>query len=430
MEKNYRKRIIEAELERKLHSSGCVLVAGPKFVGKTTTCATKAKSITSLKSNEAVHFARLYPSSALRGEIPHLIDEWQKAPEIWNLIRDDLDKDYVFGKYLLTGSTTPVDPTTIQHSGAGRITRLIMRPFSLYESGESLGIVSLRQLLENPGMELPTLLPEDNPFTLEQIAFSMCRGGWPISCLSPKEYALDVTLNYYESLFNIENESDEFLSFLKNKDIDLLKAILKENARAVSSQMKRSRMLKEILESGIRSTLDEETFLSYYRVLENLYITYELPAWNLNLRSSVAVRTAPTHHFFDTSIALASLGITPKRLLDDKESFGLFFEDFALRDLFVYASALRADIRHYRDSAGQEVDAVLLFPDGEYATIEIKTASYKGIEEGISSLLSFEAKMEKNQLKKPRLKLVLTSHGGCLRDPRGVYVVPLSALKD
>ena len=429
MKEKYIKRLVENSLQRKLMSSGCVLVNGPKFCGKSTMCSQYAKSITALKTDNAIALASADPASALKGENPHLIDEWQKVPVIWNEIRNDLDDDYEFGKYILTGSTTPVDPQKIQHSGAGRITSISLKPFTLYESGESIGVVSLSGLFD--GIEdFPTYYYNDNKYSLLDVAYMICRGGWPISLKAKKEYAIDVTLNYYNGLFVVENESDEFATFLKNKNIDLLIIILKSFARNISTQSKKTKMIADIIESGVRSKLDEDTFNSYEKVLKDLFIIYDMPAWNLNLRTSVSVRTSPTHHFVDTSIATSALSITPNDLLNDMESFGYFFEDFAIRDLSVYAMSINGKLYHYRDSNGQEIDAIIELPNGSYCAIEIKIASEKNIKMGIASLKSFEKKMTDSEKKTPLFMMILTSHGACYRNEDGIYIVPITYLRN
>lgn len=424
--KDYLPRLAEKSLERKLNSSGCVIVSGPKFCGKSTLCEKFANSVTTLKTTNAIALANADPTSALVGANPHLVDEWQKAPEIWNLIKDDLDNDYQFGKYILTGSTTPINPSQIQNSAAGRITPLLLKPFSLLESKESTGAISLLGLFDK-NYEFVSTYEQHNPISLTDIAHIVCRGGWPIAVKAKKEYAIDVTKNYYESLFTIEDESDEFAEFLKNKNIELLKMILKSFARNISTEAKNTSMIKDILASGERSKLDDDTFLSYKKLLEDLFIIYDMPAWNLNLRSSVAVRTAPKHHFIDTSIATAALGIKPVDLLNDLNSFGFFFEDMAIRDLSIYAESFNAELKHYRDSNGLEVDAILKLDNGEYGAIEIKIASDKNIKEGIDSLKNFENKMRKNGLITPTFKMVLTSHGSAYKKD-DTYIIPISML--
>lgn len=424
--KDYIPRLAENSLKRKLKSSGCVVVSGPKFCGKSTLCEEFAKSVTTLKTTNDIEIANADPYSALKGDNPHLIDEWQKAPEIWNVIKDDLDKDYQFGKFILTGSTTPIDSSKIQNSAAGRITSIVLKPFSLLESKESTGIISLLGLFDKNYKFISTY-GQHNPVSLTDIAHIICRGGWPIAVKSEKEYAIDVTKNYYEGLFTIKDESDEFAEFLKNKNIELLKLILKSFARNISTEAKNTSMINDILESGERSKLDNDTFLAYKKTLENLFIIYDMPAWNLNLRSSVAVRTAPTHHFVDTSIATSALGITPADLLNDLKSFGFFFEDMAVRDLSIYANSFNGELKHYRDSNGLEVDAILKLNNGEYGAIEIKIASDKNIKDGISSLNRFEKKMKESNLKLPAFKMILTSHGHSKKEG-DIYIVPISML--
>jgi len=427
MANKYIPRLVEKSLERKLKSSGCVVVTGPKFCGKSTLCCQYAKSKVVLKSLNAIELANADPRTALEGASPHLIDEWQKAPEIWNEIIMDLDNEYVFGKYILTGSTTPIDPKRIQHTGAGRITTINLRPFSLFESGDSKGLVSLSSLFD-PENDFPTIYDRDNEISLRDIANFICRGGWPISVQTDKEYGIDVTTNYFDGLFVTEDESDEFAAFLKNKDVELLKTILKCYARNISTEAKRATMIKDIISSGLRSKLDEETFSAYSNILKNLFIIYDMDPWNLNLRTSISVRQAPTHHFVDTSMAVASLGIGPSDLLADLKSFGFFFEDFSIRDLSVYADCIGAKLKHYRDSSGQEVDAIVELRNGDYAAIEIKIASEKNILEGISSLKSFERALLRNELPLPKFKMVLTSHGSCYKKD-DTFIVPINMLR-
>ena len=428
--KNYIPRVAEHSLKHRLNSSGCVIVTGPKACGKATLCRQVSRSEVLLKTNRAIDLAKADPLSALKGKTPHLIDEWQKVPEIFNLIRNDLDEDYEFGKYILTGSTTPLDPSKIQHNGAGRVSFLRLKPFSLYESGESNGIVSLSSLFNEPNKPITSLYPEDNRFSLPDIAFLMCRGGWPISCKAKKEYAIAATANYFHTLFSLEGESDDFAKFLEKKDIDLLRLILKEASRNISTQAKHSKRIKDILSSGERKTLDDETFNNYYFLLKKLFLIYDREARNKNLRSSVAVRVAPTIHFFDTSIALAAIGIGPKDLLNDLNSFGFYFEDFAVRDLSIYRESIQGRIRHYRDSNGLEVDCLAQIPNGDYAAIEVKIYSPENIKKGISSLTRFTSQRKENGFSGPLFSAIITTHGPCYRSPEGIYIIPITCLKD
>ena len=298
----------------------------------------------------------------------------------------------------------------------------------MWESKESTGEISLGDLFND--LAFKTIYEKDNSISLSQIAHLICRGGWPISVMAEKEYSIDVTTNYYDGLFVVEDESDEFAKLLKNKNIDLLKLILKSYARNISSEAKKSTMIKEILESGSRLSLDEETFDSYVKLLKDLYIIFDMPAWNLNLRTSVAVRTSPTHHFIDTSIATSALGITPADLLNDLNSFGLFFEDLAIRDLSVYAEAINGKLKHYRDSSGQEIDAIIETRNGDYCAIEIKIYSEENVKEAIKSLNKFQSKLLNSNNKLPKFRMILTSHGNCYKTKEGIFVVPISVLKD
>lgn len=425
----YITRLAESTLVKKLKSSGCVLVKGPKFCGKSTMCSRYANSIIELKTSNAIELASSDPKSALEGEYPHLIDEWQKVPEIWNYIKDDLDKGYQFGKYILTGSTTPVEAKRIQNSASGRITPMLLSTFSLYETNESLGYVSLQDLFDSD-YQLKTVYIKDNPISLKDIAFYICRGGWPIAIKADKEVALDVTTNYFNSLFTMENESDEFAAFLKNKNLELLKLVLKCLAKNISTETKNTTMISDILASGERTKLDDDTFLTYKKTLEDLFIVYDMPAWNFNLRTSIAVRSSPKHHFIDTSIATQALGLTPDDLLADLKSFGFFFEDFAVHDLSIYAESFGAEVKHYRDSSGLEIDALVKMKNGHYGAIEIKIYSEDNIKKGIASLIAFENRMKGSNLKTPSFKMILTSHGYSQKTKEGIYIVPINLLKN
>ncbi len=367
--------------------------------------------------------ARMNPKAVLKGETPRLIDEWQKAPDIWNQIKDDLDYDYQFGKYILTGSSTPADKTEVHHSGAGRITPVKMRPMSLWESQESKGTVSLSDLFEE-GRNFPWDLNTD--FTLDDVAFLICRGGWPISVLADKEIAIEITKNYYNGLFVFEDcENERF----RNKKPEVLKMILRSYARHISTEAAISTIIADVRQSNER-TMDSKTFDDYMEALKDLYIIEDIPAWNPNIRSKTSIRSTPTRHFIDTSIACRALGIGPEDLKRDLESFGLFFEDFAVRDLSIYANALGGQVTHYRDNAGLECDAVIHLEDGRWGAIEIKLGGDTLIDAGAKSLKTLRNKIiGKSDEKAPDFLLVLTSVGGAYQREDGVYVAPINLLK-
>lgn len=419
----YYKRLIEKDIELKLRTSGAVVVAGPKFCGKTTTCMLYQKSFVKLNTKQTITMARMNPKWALEGEKPRLIDEWQKAPDLWNQIKDDLDFDYQFGKFILTGSSTPADKTEVHHSGAGRIAPVKMRPMSLWESQESKGTVSLIELFDEKS-EYPWDL--NSEISLEDIAFLICRGGWPISVRAPKDIAVEITKNYYNGLFVFEDcENERF----RNKKPEVLKMILKSYARHISTEAAISTIIADVRQSNER-TMDPKTFDDYMEALKDLYVIEDLPAWNPNIRSKTIIRSTPTRHFIDTSIACRALGVSPNDLMNDLESFGLFFEDFAVRDLSIYANAIGGTVTHYRDNTGLECDAVVHLEDGRWGAIEIKLGGDKLIEHGAQSLKNLRDKITSiSEERAPSFLMVLTAVGGAYRREDGVYVAPINLLK-
>ena len=407
----------------KLKTAGAVVVAGPKFCGKTTTCMLYQKSFIKLNTKQAIQMARMNPKGVLEGEKPRLIDEWQKAPDVWNQVKDDLDFDYVFGKYILTGSSTPADKTEVHHSGAGRIAPVRMRPMTLWESGESKGTVSLEDLFGG-GSNFPWDM--NGAWTLEDAAYLLCRGGWPISVLAPKEISLEITKNYYNGLFVFDDcENEKF----RNKKPEVLRMILRSYARHVSTESAISTIIEDVKQNNER-TMDPKTFDDYMEALKDLYIIEDIEAWNPNIRSKTSIRSTPTRHFVDASIACRALGLAPADLMNDLTSFGLFFEDMAVRDLYVYASSLGGTVKHYRDNAGLECDAVIHLEDGRWGAIEIKLGGDDLIEAGASSLKTLRDKIvKKSNEKAPSFLLVLTATGGAYKRDDGVFVAPINTLK-
>ena len=419
----YYERLIEEQIALKLKTSGAVVVAGPKFCGKTTTCMLYQKSFVKLNTKQAIAMARMNPKAVLVGENPRLIDEWQKAPDIWNQVKDELDFNYEFGKYILTGSSTPADKTEVHHSGAGRITPLKMRPMTLWESKESKGTVSLKDLFDG-GENFPWDM--NTEFTLEDVAFLLCRGGWPIAVLAPRDIALEITKNYYNGLFVFEDSENERF---RNKKPEVLRMILRSYARNISSEAAVSTIISDIRQSNER-TMDTKTYDDYMEALKDLYIIEDLEAWNPNIRSKTSIRSTPTRHFVDTSIACRSLGVSPGDLMRDLDSFGLFFEDFAVRDLSVYAGSMGGVVKHYRDNAGLECDAVVHLDDGRWGGIEIKLGGEELINNGAESLKKLRDKIvEKSDEKAPSFLLVLTAVGGAYKREDGVFVAPINLLR-
>lgn len=416
---NYRPRYIESQIERLLKSSSAVLVAGPKFCGKTTTCLRMSKSNVRLATCRNIELARMEPHNTLLGEQPRLIDEWQTVPELWDEVRAWADENPGFGQFILTGSSTPADKSQIHHSGAGRIVTLPMRPMSLFESGDSTGSVSLAELFSS---DAPNVYDTNEKHSLKDMAFYTCRGGWPLSILDDREVALDVTANYYNGLFNFDTSENEKF---RNKKPEVLRMILRSYARNISTEAAYRTIIQDIIESNNR-TMDTKTFDDYWDALKDLFIISDIEAWNPNLRSKAVVRTTPTRHFVDTSIACQALDISPDDLMADLKFFGLFFEDLAVRDLSIYASLLGGTVKHYRDSRGLECDAVVHTSKGKWGAIEIKLGGDKLIEEGVANLNKL-----RDDINDPNMAFmaIVTATGPAYRRKDGICVIPLNCLR-
>lgn len=414
----YYGRLVEKTIERKMKSCGAVVVEGPKFCGKTTTSLRYAKSSIKLNTSQAIQLAKLETRNVLNGETPRVIDEWQTVPEIWNEVKSWIDENPSFGQFILTGSSTPADKSNIYHSGAGRITTVKMRPMSLTESNDSNCSVSLKELFENQDVNV---FCENKDNSLRDIAYYICRGGWPLSVVAGRDIALDVTKNYYEGLFNFEySENEKF----RNKNPELMRMILKSYARNISSEAPLKTIQSDVIDSNNR-TLDNKTLDDYLDALRDLFIIEDLSSWNTNIRSKATIRTTPTRHFVDTSIATSVLGVTPDDLMNDLSSFGLFFEDMAVRDLVIYASYLGANVYHYRDSSGLECDSIMHFDNGKWGVIEIKLGGDKLIEEGAANLEKLKNVIDNDKL---AFRMILTATGPAYKRKDGIYVVPINCL--
>lgn len=421
--KKYYSRLIEKEIDRKLKSSGAVVIVGPKFCGKTTTAMLFQKSMIRLNTKQIIQIVSMNPAQYLEGDKPRLIDEWQTVPDIWNSIKNNLDLDYEFGKFILTGSSTPADKEDIYHSGAGRITPIKMKTMSLFESNESKGLVSLSKLFEESKINIFDL---NNDFTLEEAAYLICRGGWPISLQDDKELGLEIMYNYYNSLFIFEYSDNEKFRDLKP---ETLKTILASYARNISTEASISSMLRD-LEIRDNFKIDRDTLEKYIEALNDLYIIEDVNAWNPNIRSKTSIRTTPTRHFVDTSIACRALNISPNDLVNDLNKMGLFFEDLAVRDLKIYANTFGGEVRHYRDNAGLECDAVIHLPNGKWGAIEIKLGGEKAIDDAAKSLKLLKNKIiNKSNEQDPSFMMILTAVGSLYQRDDGIIVVPINCLK-
>lgn len=419
----YLKRYIEEKIENALDSSGVVVVAGPKFCGKTTTCKRFAASSYALDTKAKIQLVQSSPQSILAGDTPRLIDEWQNVPDLWNCVRSEVDlRDEKFGQFIFTGSSTPADQNEIYHSGAGRIVTLQMRPMSLFESGDSSGEVSLAEIFNDPNRQL--FLTNEGYF-LQDTAFYLCRGGWPLSLVDDRKRALQITENYYSTLFDFENSKNEKF---RNKKKNIFLMILKSYARNISTEARRKVLINDVNEHDDRH-LDPDTFDEYVKALNDLFIIKDIEAWNPNFRSKTSIISSPTRHFVDTSIAAGALHISPDDLMNDPNTFGMFFEDFAVKELSIYTENSGGEIRHYRDSNGLECDAVIHLKDGRYALVEIKLGGESLIKEGIATLTTLQEKIKANKQTEPSFLMIITACGDAYTTKEGIHIVPVNMLK-
>ncbi len=430
----YKHRIADALLDRKLKGNGAVVVEGPKWCGKTTTAEQLAKSVIYMddpdKITEHITMANIRPRDLLIGDNPRLLDEWQIAPQLWDTIRFEVDHRKGQGHFILTGSSVPIqedddedipENQKIRHSGTGRFGWLRMRPMALYESGESNGTVSLRELFSAPEM-----IYAKSELTREDIAYLICRGGWPEALEMDKEIALDKAFDYVDAIA----ERDMSRVDKTNRSPERVRRLMRSYARNQASQATFETMAED-MRANEPKALDTDTIASYITALRKLFVVEESEAWNPNLRSKTAIRTSNTRYFTDPSIASASLGIGPNDLLNDFNTFGLLFEALAVRDLRTYADALMGKVAHYRDVTNLECDAIVHLRDGNYGLVEIKIGGDNLIKEGAESLKKLRDKIDTTKMKKPSFLMVLIGIGEiAYRRDDGVYVVPLGCLKD
>ena len=421
----YKNRIADKLLEKKLKGKGAVLIQGAKWCGKTTTAEQIAKSVLYMakpedKSQNLI-LADINPSTLLKGDTPRLIDEWQIAPKLWDAIRFEVDHRNEEGNFILTGSSVPADMSEVTHSGTGRFAWLTMRPMSLYESGESNGKVSLEELFQKQDN-----ISAQNKLSLEDVAFLCCRGGWPRSIFMEKEIALDQAFDYYDAVV----ESDISRVDETNRNPERVKKLMRAYARNIGTQASNETIRNDMKENDA-SSLDVDTIYSYIEALKKIFVVEESIAWNPNLRSQTAIRTSNTRYFVDPSIATAALGIGPNDLINDLNTFGLIFETLCIRDLRVYSESINGTVYHYRDANGLECDAVIHLRNGSYGLVEIKLGGDTLINEGVENLKNMYNKIDTKKMNNPSFLMVLTATGNyAYRREDGVYIVPIGCLKD
>lgn len=422
---NYKERIADKILDKKLKGKGAVLIQGPKWCGKTTTAEQISNSILYMAQpedkNQNLTLVDINPSLLLKGETPRLIDEWQIAPKLWDAIRFEVDHRRKEGQFILTGSAVPADMKEVTHTGTGRFAWLLMRPMSLYESGESNGNISLEKIFDSPAK-----IEGINELELEDIAYLCCRGGWPRSTFMEKEIALEQAFDYYDAIVKSDISRVDNI----NRNPERVKNLMRTYARNMGTQASTETLKSDMIANDAFS-LDTDTVYSYIHALKEIFVIEEAPAWNPNLRSKTAIRTSDTRYFIDPSIAVAALGLGPNDLINDLNTFGLIFETLCIRDLRVYAESINGNVYHYRDSSGLECDAVIHLRNGTYGLIEIKLGGDNLINEGAENLKKMASKIDTAKMKNPSFLMVLTATGKyAYKREDGVYVVPIGNLKD
>ena len=423
---NYKNRVCDKLLEHKLQGVGAVLLEGPKWCGKTTTCERLAKSVLYMgdpvEKEKNMLLASVNINELLDGDAPRLIDEWQVVPRFWDAVRFRVDHSEGFGHFILTGSVVPPDTGEISHTGTGRIVHLKMRPMSLWESQESSGSVSLGALMDGESVGVARCQAR----SLSDIAYLACRGGWPVAVEQHGDMALERPQEYYEATVNVDMSTVDNVS----RDPERVRRLMRSYARLQATQSKLTAIKQDMVEHDV-SGLDEDTVKSYIDALKKLFVIEDSPAWCPCLRSKAVIRTSDTRYFTDPSIATAALGIGPGDLLRDPRSFGNFFETMAVLDLRCYADAIGGSVSHYLDASGLECDAIVHLRDGRFGLVEIKLGGDALIRQGAATLASLANSVDVSKMKKPSFRMILTAVGdfAYTRPEDGVVVCPISALK-
>ncbi len=424
----YKNRVADEVLKDNLEAAGLVLIEGTKWCGKTTTAEQQAGSIVYMndpeRSESYLTLAQNAPKLLLRGETPRLVDEWQDAPELWDAARFEVDhREVKTGQFIFTGSTVvPKEKREkINHSGTGRASRMIMRPMSLWESGESNGQLSLSALFDG--------VMEDaydaNPLDIEMISWLICRGGWPAALTMTKKGALKQSKNYIDAIANKDVSDVDGVG----RDPEFTLRLLRSYSRFQGAQAPISSIYAD-LKANADNSMTEDTISSYISALKKLFVIEDAPSWNPNLRSKTAIRTSDTRYFVDPSIATAAMGIGPENLLSDLNTMGLLFETLCIRDLRVYSELLDGKVYHYRDKNGLECDAVLHLRNGKYGLIEVKLGGQRLVEEGVATLMALSGKIDVDRMMSPSFMMVLTGTGDyAYKRKDGVWVVPIGCLK-
>lgn len=416
----YLQRICDKLLASELKASGAVLIEGAKWCGKTSTAQQAARSSLYMqdpdKTSSYLAAADTKPSLLLNGETPKLIDEWQMAPVLWDAVRFEVDKRNKPGQFILTGSAVPSD-NLVAHTGTGRISRLLMRPMSLWESEDSNGSISLKELFDKN-----TDISATSDLSIEKIAFLICRGGWPASVSQENESALKMATNYVESVINMDVQRVDGVE----KNPERVRMLLRSLARNISTMASGQTIMADMESNDIG--ISEKTLSSYLNALRRIFVIEDTPAWMPSLRSKTAIRTSPKRNFVDPSIATAVMRTNPSGLLNDFETFGFMFESLCTRDMRIYAQANDGAVFHYRDKNELESDMIISLRDGRWAPVEVKLGN-KQIDEAAKNLLSLRSKINTEKMGKPSFLMVVTGGEFAYTRDDGVLVVPIGCLK-
>ncbi len=421
---SYRPRIVDSALKRKLRGKGAVLIEGPKWCGKTTTAEQVSKSTLSVDDPSTVNtnkiLSEIDPERLLTGDHPRLLDEWQVAPKLWDAVRHHVDRHKGQGQFILTGSSVPADISETIHSGTGRFGWLVMRPMTLYESGDSTGDVSLASLFESQPIS------GCSDLDLDRLTFLICRGGWPESVNMGDDVALDQAFDYIDAV--IRNDMSRVDNI--RRDPQKVRMLLRSYARNQGTQISQASISADI-SSNDTEGVSEETVSEYLQALRKLYVIEDMKAWNPNLRSKTAIRTSDTRYFVDPSLAAASLRIGPQDLINNLNTTGFFFEALAVRDLRVYAESLDGDVYHYKDNLDNECDVVIHLRDGRYALLEVKLGGERLIDEGVRTLKDVLRRIDTDKMGKPAFMAIITgTERYAYRRDDGIIILPLGALKN
>lgn len=421
----YRERIIDDIVKSKLASFGAVCIEGPKWCGKTWTALNHSNSVFFIGDPQNNFQNRLLaevdPSIVLDGLNPRLIDEWQEVPSLWDAVRFEVDKTKHKGQFILTGSSTPKS-FGVLHSGTGRIDRIMMRPMSLYESGDSDGSVSLRMLFANTLKTTKT-----DSMSLSKLAYLATRGGWPGSLGMNEKQASDIAKSYLKSILADDITKIDGVK----RDSKKVKALIKSLARNVATSVSNATLIKDIKEFD-GDLIDPNTVASYLDILTRLFIIDNQQAYDINYRSSTRVAKSPKRHFIDPSLVVAALEMSPSMLLKDLNLFGFIFESLVIRDLKIYAEANRGSVYHFRHhDTGDEIDAVIELDDGTWGAFEIKLG-HNQVDKASENLLKIKMNFDQmNHEKSPTVLCVICGLGEyAYKRPDGVFVVPIGCLRE